>query len=72
MRPKGMRTLLASALAAFIFSGIAVAKEVRSELKVQVGTKAPDFTLPASNGKEVKLSAFAGRIVLIDFYRGHW
>jgi len=28
--------------------------------------------LLASNGKEAKLSAFAGRIVLIDFYRGHW
>ena len=54
------------------FAESAGAKEVRSELKVQVGDKAPDFVLNASDGKKVKLSDFAGRIVLLDFYRAYW
>jgi hypothetical protein len=41
-------------------------------LHVKVGEKAPDFTLPAADGKQVRLSDFAGRNVLIDFYRGYW
>jgi cytochrome oxidase Cu insertion factor (SCO1/SenC/PrrC family) len=41
-------------------------------LRVAVGQKAPDFSLPSADGKTVKLSDFAGRIVLIDFYRGYW
>ena len=41
-------------------------------LRIAVGQKAPDFSLPSADGKTVKLSDFAGHIVLIDFYRGHW
>jgi AhpC/TSA family len=41
-------------------------------LRVKVGEKAPDIALPAANGKIVRLSDFAGQIVLIDFYRGYW
>jgi cytochrome oxidase Cu insertion factor (SCO1/SenC/PrrC family) len=41
-------------------------------LKIKVGEKAPDFALPAADGNEVKLSDYAGRNVLIDFYRGYW
>jgi cytochrome oxidase Cu insertion factor (SCO1/SenC/PrrC family) len=41
-------------------------------LKVHVGEKAPNFSLPAGNGKTVWLSDFAGHNVLIDFYRGYW
>jgi peroxiredoxin Q/BCP len=33
-------------------------------------TKAPDFTLPDSEGKQVSLSDFAGKKVLIIFYPG--
>jgi peroxiredoxin len=35
---------------------------------VQVGQKAPNFTLPDSNGKEVSLSDFHGKYVLVDFW----
>lgn len=41
-------------------------------LKVQVGEKAPDFTLPSASGRAFRLSNFKGHIVLIDFYRGYW
>ena len=33
-----------------------------------VGTKAPDFSAPASNGKTVRLSDFKGRRVVLYFY----
>ena len=32
------------------------------------GTKAPDFSLPDSNGKVVKLSDFKGKMVVLYFY----
>ena len=32
------------------------------------GEKAPDFSLPDSNGKQVKLSDFAGKRVVLYFY----
>ncbi len=41
-------------------------------LKIKVGEKAPDFTLPSADGKTVRLSDYAGHNVLIDFYRGYW
>jgi len=41
-------------------------------LHVKVGDKAPNFTLASSDGKPVSVSDFAGRNVLIDFYRGYW
>jgi peroxiredoxin len=33
-----------------------------------VGKEAPDFALPDVNGKEVKLSSFKGKYVLVDFW----
>jgi peroxiredoxin len=33
-----------------------------------VGKQAPDFALPDVNGKEVKLSSFKGKYVLVDFW----
>lgn len=41
-------------------------------LKIQVGQAAPDFTLPAADGSEVRLSSLRGHNVLLDFYRGYW
>ena len=35
---------------------------------IEVGEKAPDFTLPNHEGKEVSLSDFAGKRVLLVFY----
>ena len=33
-----------------------------------VGKEAPDFSMPDVNGKEVRLSSFRGRYVLVDFW----
>ena len=35
---------------------------------LEVGTKAPDFTLPDQDGKEVRLSDFLGKKVALYFY----
>ena len=35
---------------------------------LEVGTKAPDFTLPDENGEQVSLSDFAGKKVIVYFY----
>ncbi|MCK6255767.1 thioredoxin-dependent thiol peroxidase [Fictibacillus sp. KIGAM418] len=37
-------------------------------MTVAEGEKAPDFTLPASNGEDVKLSDFQGENVVLYFY----
>ena len=35
----------------------------------EVGMRAPDFTLPALDGKQVSLSEFRGKIVMINFWQ---
>jgi peroxiredoxin Q/BCP len=36
---------------------------------IDVGDKAPDFTLPSTNGVDISLSDFKGkRLVLLEFY----
>jgi hypothetical protein len=41
----------------------------RVALAVEVGEKAPDFTLPSTTGKDISLSQFQGKqLVLIEFY----
>lgn len=41
--------------------------------RVQVGSAAPDFTLPRFQGEPVRLSQFRGRSnVVLVFYRGYW
>ncbi|HEY2168151.1 MAG TPA: TlpA disulfide reductase family protein [Candidatus Angelobacter sp.] len=34
----------------------------------QIGQPAPDFNLPDSNGAPIKLSAYKGKVVLLDFW----
>jgi peroxiredoxin len=33
-----------------------------------LGAKAPDFTLPDANGKNISLSSLKGKVVMIDFW----
>ena len=35
---------------------------------VKIGQKAPDFTLPAVNGKEIRLRDFLGKKIILYFY----
>ena len=54
---------LASVLLASVLSVASVA------IAVEVGEKAPDFTLPSTIGKDISLSEFLGKkYVLIEFY----
>jgi len=59
------RLSLASVLLASVLgvAGVATA--------VEIGEKAPDFTLPGTTGKDISLSEFLGKkYVLIEFYGG--
>jgi peroxiredoxin len=53
-------------------SGIRMVKnsldEEMKKTKGFIGQPAPDFTLPDINGKEIKLSSFRGKYVLVDFW----
>lgn len=46
-------------------SGVA---SIKATLQGWVGKQAPDFSLPDPNGKEIKLSSFRGKYVLVDFW----
>jgi hypothetical protein len=39
---------------------------------VAVGSAAPDFTAPDTEGSPFTLSAQRGRRILLKFFRGHW
>lgn len=38
------------------------------ELKVKVGDAAPDFALVGRDGKDIRLSDFRGKVVVVDFW----
>ena len=41
----------------------------RAASALEVGDKAPDFTLPATTGEKISLSQFRGKkLVLLEFY----
>jgi thioredoxin-dependent peroxiredoxin len=64
--PKLVRgSLLSSALLAGVLLGASAATAL------EVGDKAPDFTLPGTTGEKISLSQFRGnKLVLIEFYVG--
>lgn len=43
-------------------------EQAEKEMASLLGKQAPDFSLPDVNGKEVKLSSFRGKYVLVDFW----
>ncbi len=38
----------------------------------KVGERVPKFSLPASDGRTVALKDYAGRKLVMVFYRGYW
>ena len=60
---RGKRLFLSGVLLAGV---LGVASVVTA---VEIGEKAPDFTLPSTMGKDISLSQFQGKqFVLIEFY----
>ncbi|WP_442589286.1 redoxin domain-containing protein [Pedobacter sp. AW31-3R] len=49
-------------------AGIAYESELNLRTGLESGQLAPDFELPDSNGKRVRLSSFRGQYVLVDFW----
>jgi peroxiredoxin Q/BCP len=63
-KPMGRRGLLGMLLGA-AWAGIGA----RVAAALEVGEKAPDFTLPATTGEKISLSQFRGKkLVLLEFY----
>jgi hypothetical protein len=57
--------LLASVLLGSVLGVVSIATAL------EVGEKAPDFTLPSTTGEKITLSQFQGKhLVLIEFYVG--
>ncbi len=52
-------------------SGIQMYEKIELARKIEVGATAPDFTLKDSQGKDMVLSAYKGKVVLLDFW-GAW
>lgn len=46
----------------------AVLEHIQKSIKLETGLKAPEIILPDSSGQEIRLSAFQGKYVLIDFW----
>ena len=53
--------------ASLTVAGALAAGPARSEA-VEVGQKAPDFSLPSTTGGKIRLFQFRGQPVLIEFY----
>ena len=51
-----------------LLAGAVFALAVQSAQALQVGDKAPDFSLPATNGSTVRLADFAGTKSLVVFF----
>ncbi len=64
-----MRQLGRSALAAVLLCGVWSGAGATVVTALEVGEKAPDFTLPSTTGEKISLSQFLGKkLVLIEFY----
>ena len=63
--------MLAHRIKGWFLSGILLASTLGGAGMVtamEVGEKAPDFTLPSTTGKDISLSQFRGKNVFIEFY----
>ena len=53
----------------FVGPLFALLATARVSLALDVGAKAPEFTLPATTGEKISLSQFRGKkLVLLEFY----
>ena len=64
MRTSRWRRLIMAAL----LSGVLLGLGASHVLALQVGDKAPDFTLPATTGGEIKLADYVGKKPVVVFF----
>jgi AhpC/TSA family len=69
---KGETHMLRKQTVGLLFVGVLLASGPvlgRFAWAIDIGDKAPDFTLPSTNGIDISLSDFKGkRFVLLEFY----
>ena len=59
--------IVVGVIALLVLVGVAV-NAAEKQAAATVGSKAPDFALQDQNGKEVKLSDYAGKIVVLEWW----
>ena len=68
----GALAVLAVLGGGFIVFTYAVSAQKGGTGRFRVGQLVPDFTAPDENDQPVALASFAGRPLLLKFFRGHW
>lgn len=66
--PMFLRTLAVALVAICPLLNSQTVPQPPEQATPQVGQSAPDFTLPDSTGSPIKLSAYKGKVVLLDFW----
>jgi len=61
-----MRQLIKAPVCTALFALIAFGSTPK------VGERVPQFSLPASDGRTVALKDYAGKKLVLVFYRGYW
>ena len=61
-------TVAAACLAVLFAAGAARGADIDIQEPVEVGTIAPDFALADTSGAQVRLSDFAGKVILLSFW----
>lgn len=65
--PRAARTVVV--VVAALLAGVWGAARPREARALEVGDRAPDFTLPSTTGESISLSQFRGKkLVLLEFY----